>query len=133
MANTNNTNTNIKNYVLNRYTTSYWMYYDKKNNTFFFYDTEMDGPALKHWVPLPFEEDCKNSAWKIFYESLSEDDMALVESYDGEGGFFAFMRTNHLIDIYNDAWESACEQEFIAWEELYGLNIDWATATYRLF
>ena len=129
----NNNNTIIKDFTLNRYTTTYWMYYDPKNNTFFFYDTEMDGPALRRWVLLPFVEDCKRLTWRIFYKSLSEDDMALVESYDGEDGFFAFMRSNHLIDIYIDAWESACEQEITAWEKRHGLTIDWATVTHEVF
>lgn len=126
-------NNYVFNCILNNYKSSYLMYYNETNNTFFFHDWELDGPALEHWVALPFEEDCKRRAWKIFYANLSENDMALVKSHDGVGSFFAFMRSNHLIDIYNDAWACAYDQEFAIWEKRYGLTIDWETAKFYHF
>ena len=57
-------------------------YYDVEENDFVSFDCLFDEPDEDRFIKLPYVEDCKRVTWKLFWESLNDEERELAESFN---------------------------------------------------
>lgn len=105
------------------------------SDTFSYYSPERNVLENHPWsfendqelIQLPFSDEHRGTTWAFFWESLSDDEAALAQSFSGPG-FFEFMRETGLDENFNEA-EIRMKKELIeSWEQEHKLAIDYENA-----
>lgn len=90
------------------------VYYDKIKNTL----TTRSISCRKipaHLVETPYRDSFNGAVWRRFYEILSEDELALVQSFKQRHGFFGFLHETGLYGAYETAYRYAAERVIEEW------------------
>ena len=123
----------VQNGLMNSSADGYHMFFDKDLACFVV--SENDEPPV--WcadhdvVMCPYAVAPKAAVWKRFYEIISDDERAQIDSFEGNMSFFNFMRETGIICTYREAERLVIEDIFKAWVVLHGITIDWNNIVVR--
>lgn len=122
-------NYSLFNDILNTYACEYTTYFDLNNKCFVLLESSCYG-IDDGLIAAPYKEECRFSAWDIFWKSLDAEERALAESFDEKHGFFDFLRETGLIFRYYDAEDKAIMDEMEFWKFENNLDFDWNEVAY---
>ena len=96
------------------------VYYNPHTNMFEIHD---DPDSINDdFVATPYFDEYKSVVWREYRKMLSEEELALSDSYDERYGY------NGLFDYYEQAELIVMEAVIGDWESRNKLSIDWDTA-----
>ena len=102
------------------------VYYNPHTNMFELHD---DPDSVDEGlVETPYFDEYESAIWREYRKMLSEDELALSNSYDERYGYFDFMKSNGLFGYYEQAELIVKEAVISDWEARNKLSIDWDTA-----
>lgn len=78
---------------------------------------------------LPYKEECEDFAKRNFTKYLSDEERDIVNRYDGNGGFFAYLKETGIIERFIDAKGIAADYVIRSIERKCNRSIDVAGLT----
>jgi len=102
------------------------VYYNPHTNMFEIHDDPDN--VDDDLVEAPYFDEYKSAVWYEYRKMLSEEEIALSNSYNERYGYFDFMRSNGLFDYYEQAELIVKETVISDWEAKNKLSVDWDTA-----
>ena len=98
------------------------VYYDRHTHEFVVFSAE-DDVRSDDLIETPYRESFRKSVWNHFYSHLTENDLAIIEEFDGGLGFFDFMRTTGLYGQYEASYNHVAERILDAWQSEHDITI----------
>lgn len=106
--------------VINSVDSGYRSFYDTVEKEFLVSDEELLEPR---YIKVPFASQARSAAWKLFYDSLDEDELAIANDYPYRRGFFDYMRETGLIVKFYDAEQTAITAMFESWVKKNNITV----------